>query len=89
MGSTGGMDPPGITRDRYCRSNVTIESCAALFIELEPLEDLRCCFMFWRGYPFDTAFQSSRIKRLRDLRPGNQVLCDGRHRTIKRVEIYR
>lgn len=79
------MDPPGITRDRYCRPNVTIEDCAALFIQLEPLEDLRCDFKFWRGRTSDVSFRSSTVKRLRDLRPGDVVnrrlskaCCEGR-----------
>lgn len=83
------MDPPGITRDRYCRPNVTLENCAALFIQLEPLKDLRCDFMFWRGAKWDAAFRSSKVRRLRDLRPGDLVEYGGFRRLVKQVEIFR
>ena len=83
------MDPPGVTRDRYCRANVTIEHCAALFIQLEPLEGARCDFMFWRGLKTDVAFVSRSVKRLRDLRPGDSVEYQGLRRTVCRVEIFR
>lgn len=81
-------DPPGITRDQYCSPNVTLETAWAILIEVEPLEDLRCAFMVWRGDK-----QAPRIKsdkgRVRDLRPGDTVEVEGWLRKVARVEIYR
>ena len=81
-------DPPGITRDRYCSPSVTIETCYALFIVLEPLEDLRTTFMFWRNTQPTPPFKGAK-PRLRDLRPGDQVVVEGWRRKIAKVEIYR
>ncbi len=82
------QDPPGISRDRYCSPNVTLESAWAIFVELERFEDHRWEFMFWRG---DKKSPELRIfkPRIRDLRPGDIVVFNGWRRTVVRVEIFR
>jgi hypothetical protein len=75
-----------IPKDRYCRSNVTIDNCSAFYVELEPLEDMRFQFMFWncdkppKGFSHDKA-------RTRDLRPGDTVVFEGFRRKVKSVQI--
>ncbi len=82
------QDPPGITRDRYCSPNVTLESAWAIFVELERFENHRWEFMFWRN---DKKPPGLRIFKpsIRDLRPGDTIVFDGWRRKVVRVEIFR
>ena len=81
-------DPPGITRDRYCSPNVTLETAWAIFVELEPLAELRCAFMFWKGDPRPAELTIDK-PRIRDLRPGDEIVMDGWRRLVVKVEIFR
>ena len=80
--------PDGVTRDRYCSPLVDLESCYALYIELEPLEDLRFQFMYWRGIDSSPKLETTKA-RMRDLRPGDVVTFEGWRRVVKIVQIYR
>ena len=81
-------DPPGISRDRYCSPNVTLETAWAVFVELERFEDHRWEFMFWRGEKLPAGLEISH-PRIRDLRPGDTVVFNGWRRKVVRVEIFR
>ncbi len=81
-------DPPGITRDHYCSPNVTLETAWAIYVELEPLAELRSAFMFWKGDPRPVGLVIDR-PRIRDLRPGDAIVVDCWRRLVVRVEIYR
>lgn len=82
------QDPPGITRDRYCSPNVTLETAWAIFIELERFEGQRWEFMFWKGDPRPAGLLIEK-PRIRDLRPGDTVVFNGWRRKVLRVEIFR
>lgn len=79
------MDVP---KHQHCSPNVTLESCHAFYVELEPLEGMRYQFMFWRNdkRPRDLTIYRPRI---RDLRPGDVVVYEKFRRTVKLVEIFR
>ena len=81
-------DPPGITRDRYCSPNVTLETAWAIFVELEPFHDMRTAFMFWKADVLPPGLEIDK-PRIRDLRPGDAVVFEVWRRTVVRVEIYR
>ncbi len=80
--------PAGVLRDRYCSPFVGLENCSALYIELEPLDDQRCQFMYWRGLKSAPPLECSK-PRLRDLRPGDRVVFDGWKRKVRLVLVYR
>lgn len=80
--------PPGVTQDRYCSSNINLENCAALYIELERYEEFRFQFMYWRGLNSAPKLKSDK-PRMRDLRPGDVVQFDGWRRVVKIVQVYR
>ena len=80
--------PDGVTRDRYCSPAVDLESCHALYIELEQLEDLRFQFMYWRGLNTSPPLQTDKA-RLRDLRPGDVVVFEGWRRVVRVVRVFR
>lgn len=82
------MEASEVPRDQHCSSNVTIETCWAFCVYLEPLEGLRTAFMFWRGDKPLKGFNHDK-PRVRDLRPGDAVVFEGFRRKVKRVEIYR
>lgn len=84
----GMNDPPGITRDRYCSPNVTLETAWAIYVELEPFENHRWQFMFWRGDPLPAGLKIDK-PRFRDLRPGDTVVFGEWKRTVTKVEIFR
>jgi hypothetical protein len=79
------MDVP---KDKYCSCNVTLETCWAFYIELEPLDDERTAFMFWRGDKPLKGFTADK-QRVRDIRPGDSVGFNGKLRKVARVQIYR
>ena len=81
-------DPPGISRDRYCSPNVTLETAWAIYVELEPLAELRCAFMFWKDDPRPVGLIIDK-PRIRDLRPGDTIVLDGWTRVVGKLEIYR
>ncbi|MEO8270300.1 MAG: hypothetical protein ABI557_11315 [Aureliella sp.] len=85
---TSMYDPPGVTRDRYCSPNVTLETAWAIYVELEPLAELRCAFMFWKGDRMQPGLTIDK-PRIRDLRPGDTLVLDGWKRLVEKVEIYR
>lgn len=81
-------DPPGITRDRYCSPSVTLETAWAIYVELEPLAELRCAFMLWKGDPRPAGLIIHK-PRIRDLRPGDTIVLDRWTRKVVKVEIFR
>ena len=78
-----------VTRDRYCRPNVTLDNCSAILLRLEPTRDVSSCTLIvWRDKlnwtrPVDPK------KRIRDLRPNDEILFHGIRRRVKSLEIYR
>ncbi len=76
--------PPGVTRSSDIGPHVTLNSAQALCLWFD---DLRCAIV-WKHLP-------SRVrplepgKRLRDLRPGDEVMAFGELETITKVEICR
>lgn len=77
-----------VPEHQHCSPIVTLESCYAFYVELEPLEGMRYQFMFWRDdkRPRElTIFKP----RNRDLRPGDVVVFGKLKRTVKLVEILR
>lgn len=83
-----GIMDDAIPRDRYCAANISLESCSALFVELEPDGEERTQFMFWRHRaPFrEFCFAGNRI---RDLKPGDSVVHRGKQRRVRVVKIFR
>ncbi|MFN3192698.1 MAG: hypothetical protein ACE361_19455 [Aureliella sp.] len=81
--------PEGVSRDRYCSPRVSLETCEALLIELEPLSDLRFEYMFWRGLCTSPPMKSETKPRLRDLRPGDEVVVEGFRRIVRVVKVFR
>ena len=79
------MDVP---KNRYCSPTVTLETCYAFYVELEPLEDLRTQFMFWRGDKKPGGLTIYK-QRIRDLRAGDTIVFEKFRRTVARVEIFR
>ena len=81
--------PAGVIRDRYCSPKVTVESCYALLIELEPADGARTHYMYWRGDRETPGMKSETKGSIRELRPGDTVFVEGRKRTVKIVQVYR
>ncbi len=77
-----------LPKDRCCSPNVTAETAWAVFVELEPFENFRTAFMFWKGDRKAPQFKS-RKARIRDLRPGDVVVFEGWRRKVAKIEIYR
>jgi hypothetical protein len=77
-----------VSKDRYASSNVTLENCNAFYVHLEPLEGLRTQFMFWRGDRMPAGLKIFK-RRMRDLRPGDQIVYNGMRRKVATVQIYR
>ena len=76
-----------VPKERYA-GPVTIETCHAFYVELEPLEGLRTQFMFWRH---DRRPKRLTIfkPRIRDLRPGDMIIFEGIRRRVRYVQIFR
>ena len=78
-----------ITRDRYCRPNVTLANCSAILLRLEPPRNASVCTLIvWHDKlkwtrPLDPQ------KRIRDLRPGDEILFHGKRKRVMALEIYR
>lgn len=81
--------PNGVTKDHYCSPRVTLETCNAIFIQLVPISDLRCFYMFWKDDIERTRVASRTRQRIRDLRPGDLISIEGFQRQIETFTIYR
>lgn len=82
------MTEQGVVRSRYLRPDVTLETCEALLFHLEP--DTPGTFesvIALRGS--STVRPVEKSTRLRDHRPGDYIIFQGRHRLIIGVEIDR
>ena len=77
-----------VPKDRYCSPSVDLESASAFYVELEPMAGMRTQFMFWRQ---DKPPSELRIDkpRIRDLRPGDELVFMGFKRIVRAVKIYR
>jgi len=69
-----------------CTPTQTLENAYALQFQLAPPEPWRSLIV-WRDGP--KPFKPVEKRRLRDLRPGDTVIYQGRRETICAVEIYR
>ena len=77
---------------RYPNANphLTADNCQALLLTFEPRgEATGGSQVVWRnrkpGVELDLADAAD---RLRDLRPGDEILVDGRRQTIAKIELY-
>ena len=77
-----------VKRERYCRPDVTLETCSAVQFQLTPGAPWRS-IIIWRDPPQNTFRPVDRTKRLRDLRPGDEVIVKGKRETIYEMYIYR
>lgn len=77
-----------VPKDRYCSPHVDLESASAFYVELEPLAGMRTQFMFWRQDKPPDELQISK-PRIRDLRPGDNLVFMGFRRVVRTVQIYR
>ena len=83
------MHGDNIARDRYCRSNVTIENCHAILLHFKELKGAVPRLMVWRQDTQRPTIKCETKNRIRDLRTGDVVVLEGRIRKIIAVEIYR
>ena len=87
--SQSSQDPEHVDRDRYCSPTTTLENCHALQLYFEPFGEFSSrSVIVWRGSTSGLR-AAQRGQRLRDLRPGDCVICHGRRERLVRVEIYR
>lgn len=77
-----------VPKDRYCSPYVSLETASAIYVEVEPLCDMRHQFMFWKNnrLPEGLVIFAARI---RDLRPGDRIVFQGFERRVLLVQIYR
>jgi len=75
-----------ISRHPDCSPTATLDSCHALLFTLEgPAGSLPVEVIVWKDRP--SLIKPVDEKRLRDLRAGDDVLCDGRLTRVLEVEI--
>lgn len=75
-----------IPLNEHCNSNVTLDTAHALHFRLAPAVPWRS-IVVWRDGP--RLLRPEEKKPLRDLRPGDEVICQGKRETVFAVEIYR
>ena len=80
--------PSSITRDRDARSDVTLENCHIIKFEFSADHGSIERVNVWRHEPFILR-PLRNVDRIRDVRPGDVVLLDGRRRRVRRVIVYR
>ena len=72
----------------HAARNVTLDSCHALQLHLEPRRnEVSRRVIIWRGGRAD--FRLVGRERLRDVRAGDEVIFQGRSERVVGVEIYR
>ena len=69
-----------------CNPTQTLDTAHALQIQLAPSEPWRSVIVWRDGVK---PLKPVQKKRLRDLRPGDAVIYQGRQETIQAVEVYR
>ena len=80
--------PDGVTRHADCVSNITLRTCHAVMFRYRLHEEGRAGeIIAWRE-PKPNIW-SATGKRLRDLRPGDEVLVFGYTATLTEVIVYR
>lgn len=77
-----------ITRSRYVRADVTLDSCEALQFCFASNEGNSHSLVVWKNGPKNIRSADGR-KRIRDIRPGDRVFVFGKLETVTAVEIYR
>ena len=76
--------PRGVTRDRHCRPNVDLHNCSALQLYFESGTSV----IVWNDGP-RCVKPVEELKRVRDLRPGDNVICFDVCERLAEVEVYR
>jgi hypothetical protein len=81
--------PDGVMRERYVSKSVTLENCQAIRFYFDPpIGSVEHSVIVWRNRPAKMKPLET-VKRLRDLRPGDKVIVNGKTETMIAVEIYR
>ena len=74
--------------NEHAARNVTLDTCHALQFHLTPHEnEVSRGVIIWRGSRADLRLVGR--ERLRDVRPGDEVIYQGRPERVVSVEIYR
>ena len=81
--------PTGVVRSRDMGSHVTLENCHALQFYLEPKGQAttRSIIVWRKGIKRVRPVEPR--KHLRDIRPGDEVICLDKKELVVGVEIYR
>jgi hypothetical protein len=80
--------PPGVTRDRDARQDVTLENCELLKFCLRDERRAFTSINVSRHGP-SLVQPEKKLSRLRDVRPGDYVLLEGARSLVTEVVVYR
>ena len=80
--------PEGVTRSQHAISSLTLDTCHTLKFALQTEPPSSRELIVWRDGPKYTR-PDERGKRIRDLRPGDVVIFQGKREVIVGLEIYR
>lgn len=81
--------PDGVTRNEHCICDVTLETCHAMCFYFRYPDGRDSLIIVWKDLENPNIRPVSSGKRLRDLRPGDEVVVVGKSATLTGVEIYR
>ena len=80
--------PDGVTRNQHCLPNVDLDTCHAMCFGFRQQDGSSSELIVWRDGNANIK-PAEHKRRLRDLRPGDEVFVFGKPATLTVVEVYR